>query len=144
MALDKVKFTTLTQLSSFIFLIEIGKKLWSFEKHQKAEVYSRLDRCMTKYLLINTTFGKKFGTKSKNLVKLDSANRIRFLLLCISWLLFPKFNFWKQYLELGSIFNQTWDFANALYFLKILSDLATCGQFEYRVYHTSYKPLFYF
>ena len=115
LVLNKVKFKTLNNW------------LWCFEKHQKIKVYSRLDRGSTKHLFTRTTFDKKIGAKSRTLVKLDSTKKIGFLLLYISWLLFPKFNFWQEYLALGSIFDQTWDFTNILYFLKILNDWTTCG-----------------
>ena len=66
LVLNKVKFKTLNNW------------LWCFEKHQKIKVYSRLDRGRTKHLFINTNLGKKIGTKSNNLVTLDSTKKIDF------------------------------------------------------------------
>ena len=62
--------------------------------------------------------GGVFGVKCRDLVKLDRARNTWYVLLCVFWLLLPKFN-----LVLVQVYvsTQIWDFAKISWFPKILS-----------------------
>ena len=55
----------------------------------------RLGRIIIKTLFAQTILGKIFAAEWESPVKLDRARKIWYLLLCVFWLLLPKFNFWK-------------------------------------------------
>ena len=70
-----------TQLNCFILLSQIGEMLWSYKKCKKVQVWKRLGRVITKFLLAQTIPDKVFGTKKRNPVNLDKKMKILYPIL---------------------------------------------------------------
>ena len=58
-------------------------------------------------------FQRNIWNKVKKFNKIvNRTSKLRYLFLRVFWLLFPKFNFWKDAWTLGNVSTQIWDFSN--------------------------------
>ena len=101
-----------TQLICFIISWKIGETLWLSTKCQITKVSRRLCQVKTQTLVVQTILEKISGEKYRNTVKLDRKRKVWYPLLIVFWLLWPKFNFWKENWALGYVFTRIWNSPN--------------------------------
>ena len=89
---------------------------YTYRKCLKTDVWRKLGLVMIELFFAQTISDKTFGTKSKNLVKLDKTRKFSSLLLRVSWLLLSKTNICNGDRAIGFVSNQIWDFSKIFEF----------------------------